>query len=97
MIFKLGAVIRAVISHMEKCLPQNEIFVFFRFFYRLIEQHIITQFCQITTHPLLNAASMYANDCPIVNVSRRRQFRGFNAAQFAEPYGIHVHQMHIAP
>ena len=64
----------AVINHMEKHLPHDEVFVFFGFFYRLIEQHIVPQFCKIIAHTLLNVVPVRANDFPIVKVSGRKRF-----------------------
>ena len=85
--------IRAMIRYMEKHLPHNEVFVLFWFFDRLIEQHFIRQFCQIIAHTLLNAVPVRANAFSIVKVRGGERFRGFNTAQFAEPYFIHAHQM----
>ncbi len=85
--------IRAVIRYVEKHLPHHEILVFLRVNYGFIEQPIVPQFCKIIPHALLNAVPALANDTPIVRVGGRQGFRGFDAAEFAEPYFIHAHKM----
>ena len=82
----------AMIHHMEKHLPHDEVSVFW-FFYRLFEQHIVLQFCKIVAHALLDVVPVQANAFPIVKVSGRKRLRGFDASQFAEPQFIHAHEM----
>lgn len=64
----------AVIDHMEKDLPHDEVSVFFWFFYRLFEQHIVPQYCKIVAHALLDAVPVRANGFPIVKGRRRKRF-----------------------
>lgn len=83
----------AVIHHMQKHLPQDEVFVFFRFFYRLIEQHIVTQLGKIVAHGLFNLVPVHTDTFSISKVCGIKIFSGFNASQSAEPYIITADEM----
>ena len=57
---QLGAMIGTVVDNMEQHLPDSEALIFFRFCDGFIEQHLIGQVCQISTHVLLNPIPMGA-------------------------------------
>jgi hypothetical protein len=68
---KLGAMVCGVIGYVEQHLPHDEAFVFFGFFDRCVEQHVVLQLCQVSADTFLNAVPASANDVPIVNASGR--------------------------
>src|SRR6187397_1089830 len=84
--------IGAVIRHMEKHLPEDEIFVL-SLGERFFEQHIVPQRCKIITHLSLNLVPVCANDLPIRKVSGSKRLWEFAASQPAKPCVISADEM----
>jgi hypothetical protein len=75
-----------MINYMEKNLPYDKVFIFFRFADRPIGQHLVSQLGKIPTDLLLNVVPIGADESPIVQVGRRHRFRRFDPSQLAEPH-----------
>jgi len=90
--------IGAVIDHVKKHLPHDEVPVFIGFLDRLIEQHLVPQIGKIIAHPLLNAVPIRANHFSIISVINvtgigRHWFQGLDACQLAEPDIVDVDEV----
>src|SRR3990172_784389 len=86
--------IGGVIGNMEKHLPYNEDLIFFWYFYRFGEQHIVLQFGKVRADGLLHFVPVRADGISIVSVnSLRKRLQRLSTAQFTEPHVFRVKEM----